>query len=142
MDRDEDGIADKEDVCPDVFGLLENKGCPNPDAVVIPFPTQESSLYSMTYRVLDSVLVVLRENPAYTISIEGHAHKAEGIDAVCGQLATERSEIVKQYLISRQLHVSRINSIKNYSNLRPLNVGKTPLAVAANARAEIILKRN
>lgn len=142
MDRDEDGIADKEDVCPDVFGLLENKGCPNPDAVVIPFPTQESSLYSMTYRVLDSVLIVLRENPAYTISIEGHAHKAEGIDAVCEQLATERSEIVKQYLISRQLHVSRINSVKNYGNLRPLNVGKTPLAVAANARAEIILKRN
>lgn len=142
MDRDEDGIADKEDVCPDVFGLLENKGCPNPDAVVIPFPTQESSLFSMTYRVLDSVLIVLKQNPAYTISIEGHAHKAEGIDAVCGKLATERSEMVKQYLISRQLHVSRINSIKNYGNLRPLNVGKTPLAVAANARAEIILKRN
>jgi outer membrane protein OmpA-like peptidoglycan-associated protein len=142
MDRDEDGISDNEDVCPDVFGLSENKGCPNPDAVVIPFPTQESSLYSMTYRVLDSVLVVLKENPAYTISIEGHAHKAEGIDAVCEQLANERSEIVKQYLISRQLHVSRINSVKNYGNLRPLNVGKTPLAVAANARAEIILKRN
>lgn len=142
MDRDEDGIADNEDVCPDVFGLPDNKGCPNPDAVVVPFPTQESSLYSMTYRVLDSVLVVLKQNPAYTIIIEGHAHKAEGINAVCMQLATERSEIVKQYLISRQLHVSRINSIKNYGNLHPLNVGKTPLAVAANARAEIILKRN
>jgi outer membrane protein OmpA-like peptidoglycan-associated protein len=142
MDRDEDGISDNEDVCPDVFGLLDNKGCPDPNAVVVPFPTKESTLYSMTYLVLDSILLVLKQNPAYTISIEGHAHQAEGIQAVCMQLATERSEIVKQYLISRQFHVSRISSVKNYGNQRPLNAGKTPLAVAANARAEIVLKRN
>lgn len=142
MDRDEDGIVDNEDSCPDVFGLSEFKGCPNPNAIVVPFATQESSLYFKTYNVLDSVLVVLKENPGYTISIEGHAFKAEGIEAVCVKLAAERSEMVKQYLLSRQLNVSRINSVKSYGSQRPLNAGKTPLAIAGNARAEIILKRN
>jgi outer membrane protein OmpA-like peptidoglycan-associated protein len=142
MDRDEDGILDNEDVCPNVFGLQENKGCPDSNAVFVPFSIQESTLYSMAYLVLDSILTVLKENPAYTISIAGHAYKSEGIQAVCMKLATERSEIVKQYLISRQLHVSRISSVKNYGNQRPLNAGKTPLAVALNARAEIIIKRN
>jgi len=142
MDRDEDGIVDSEDSCPDVFGLAEFKGCPNPNAIVVPFATQESALYAQTYNVLDSVLIVLKENPGYTISIEGHAFKAEGIEAVCVSLAAERSEMVKQYLLSRQLNVSRINSVKSYGSQRPINAGKTPLAVAANARAEIILKRN
>lgn len=27
-DRDKDGILDKDDVCPDVFGLKELQGCP------------------------------------------------------------------------------------------------------------------
>jgi len=142
LDRDEDGIEDGQDSCPDVFGVAEHKGCPNPNAIVIPFGTQESALFSRTYSVLDSVLVVLKENPSYTISIEGHAYKAEGIEAVCARLAAERSDMVKQYLLSRQLNISRISSVKSFSNLRPLNAGKTPLAVAANARAEIILKRD
>ena len=91
---------------------------------------------------MDSVILVLKENPGYTVSIEGHAFKAEGIEAVCIGLAAERSEMVKQYLLSRQLNISRINSVNSYGSQRPLNAGKTPLAVAANARAEIILNRN
>lgn len=142
FDRDEDGITDNDDRCPDVFGLKENSGCPNPDAIVVPFATRESALYTPTYKVLDSVILVLKENPGYTVSIEGHAFKAEGIEAVCIGLAAERSEMVKQYLLSRQLNISRINSVKSYGSQRPLNAGKTPIAVAANARAEIILNRN
>jgi len=141
-DRDEDGIVDSQDKCPDVFGVKEHEGCPNPNAIIVPFATQESGLTANTYRVLDSVLLVLRENPGYTVSIEGHAYKAEGIEAVCMRLSRERSEIVKQYLISRQLHVSRISSVANYSSQRPMNAGKTPMDIVTNARAEIILQRN
>ncbi|MEO6540788.1 MAG: OmpA family protein [Ferruginibacter sp.] len=141
-DRDEDGIADNEDACPDVFGLPERKGCPDPNAVVVPFATQESGLYNMTYKVLDSVVGVLRENPTYTIGIEGHAYKGEAINTVCEKLANERAEIVKLYLLSRQLNPARITSIKNYSNRRPVNAGKTPRDILANARAEIIFKKD
>lgn len=31
QDRDKDGIIDSEDLCPDVPGVKEYKGCPNPD---------------------------------------------------------------------------------------------------------------
>ncbi|HEX2684265.1 MAG TPA: OmpA family protein [Ferruginibacter sp.] len=141
-DRDEDGITDNEDACPDVFGLPEHKGCPNPNAVVVPFATQENSLNGMTYKVLDSVVGVLKENPAYTIGIEGHAYKGEAVNTVCERLAGERAEIVRMYLISRQLNPARITYMKNYSNRRPVNAGKTPLDVLLNARAEIIFKKD
>ena len=140
-DRDEDGVTDSDDKCPDVFGYKDKNGCPNTDMVIVPFEIQQSNLYLMTYRVLDSVLAVLSENPSFTIAIEGHAYKNEGISSVCDRLATERAEIVKNYLLSRHLNVSRINSIKNYGNLRPLNAGKTPRAAAANSRAEIVFTR-
>lgn len=138
FDRDEDGIADSEDKCPDVFGHADKGGCPDSNMIIVPFPVQESALYSKTFVVLDSVLAVLKGHPDYTISITGHAFKGEGINAVCQQLGAERMEMVKQYLLSRQLDSKRISSITNYGNSRPLNAGKTPLDVIANARAEII----
>ena len=140
-DRDEDGVIDSEDKCPDVFGYKDKSGCPNTDVVIVPFEIQQSDLILPTYKVLDSVLAILSENPSFTISIEGHAYKGEGISSVCDRLATERADIVKNYLLSRRLNVSRINSIKNYGNLRPLNAGKTPKETAANSRAEIVFTR-
>jgi outer membrane protein OmpA-like peptidoglycan-associated protein len=140
-DRDEDGIVDTEDKCPDEFGFTDNGGCPNKDVVIVPFETQESGLYWQTYQVLDSVIAVLKENPLYSISIEGHAYKTEGINSVCNGLAADRAAIVKNYLISRQLNSSRINALKNYSNRRPLNAGKNPKDISANSRAEIVFTK-
>jgi outer membrane protein OmpA-like peptidoglycan-associated protein len=140
-DRDEDEIADDTDKCPDVFGYIDNNGCPNTGAVIVPFETQLSNLYSKTYGVLDSVIAVLIGNPALTISIEGHAYKTEGINSVCNQLADERASIVKNYLLSRRIDISRIDTIRSFGNRRPLNAGKTPTEIAANCRAEIVFAR-
>ena len=35
-DRDHDGIADKDDLCPDVFGLAQFQGCPDTDGDGVP----------------------------------------------------------------------------------------------------------
>lgn len=137
-DRDEDGVYDGEDKCPDVFGLKEKEGCPNKNAVVVPFAVQESDLQRMTYAVLDSVVSVLKDNPSYNVYIDGHAFVAEGASYVCESLATERAEIVKRYLLSRQIHASRILHVKNYGTSRPVNPGRNPLEVIKNARAEIV----
>ncbi len=137
FDRDEDGITDNADKCPDVFGYAENTGCPDSNSIVVPFRLEEADLYSKTYKVLDSVLAVLKENPSYKINIAGHAYKTEGINAICEWLAAERSDMVKQYLLSRYLNGSRIKSIRNYGTSRPLNPGKNPLQILANIRAEI-----
>lgn len=138
LDRDGDGIADSEDKCPDVFGHADKAGCPDSNMIIVPFPVQESAMYSRTFIVLDSVLSILKGHPDYSISITGHSFKGEGINAVCEQFGAERMEMVRQYLLSRQLDGKRIGSIKNYGTSRPLNAGKTPLDIIANARAEII----
>lgn len=138
-DRDEDGIADDDDRCPDVFGLSDFEGCPDSGAIVVPFPLADWSLTSATYHVLDSVIKLMRENPELTISIDGHANLAEGSYAMCMKLAEERAQIVKNYLFSRQVNNSRIIEVKSYGISRPANAAKNPQHVLKNARAEIRL---
>lgn len=140
-DRDEDGVVDIEDSCPDDYGYKENNGCKDSSIIVIPFENQQSSLSPFTYKALDSVVTVLKENAAYTIAIEGHAYKTEGIHAVCERLAMERASIVKNYLLSRNISNKRIVTIKSAGINRPYNAGKNPREIAANSRAEILLKK-
>jgi outer membrane protein OmpA-like peptidoglycan-associated protein len=139
LDKDEDGIADDEDRCPDVFGLTDFEGCPDSGAIVVPFPIADWALMPSTYNVLDSVIKLLRDNPELTISIDGHAHLAEGSYAMCTKLASERASIVKNYLLSRQVNQSKILEINSYGISRPVNAAKNPLQVLKNARAEIRL---
>lgn len=138
FDRDEDGVMDSEDKCPDVFGYKDSLGCPVKHAVTVPFPMQESALYASTFKVLDSVVAVLKENPAFIILINGHAFRAEGTYAFCERLAVDRAEMVRQYIISRQINRSRIMEGKNYGISRPINAGKTPQDILKSARAEIV----
>lgn len=141
-DRDSDGVADSDDKCPDEFGYKDNNGCPIKESVIVPFAIQESVLYPMTYHVLDSVVAVLKENGALKISIDGHAFVTEGAYSVCENLAFERADIVRQYLLSRQINVSRILRIKSYGTSRPVNPGKNPQQILENARAEIMFTSN
>jgi len=138
-DRDGDGLDDDDDKCPDVFGYRDNGGCPDSGAVMVPFGLQESSLIPMTYNVLDSMVRILRNDPSITISIDGHAHLAEGSYSFCIKLAEERAVIVKNYLISRMINPSRILEVKSSGISKPVNTAKTPLQILKNARAEIWL---
>ena len=140
-DRDEDGIADIYDSCPDEFGYSENKGCPDKEAIIIPFDFQQAYLASFTFTVLDSIVNVLRENPSYKLSIEGHAYQTEGINAVCNELAKQRAEVVKNYLLSRYIAASRILSVQSFGNRRPLNSGKNSKEVYRNIRAQLFLNK-
>lgn len=137
-DRDGDGIEDKMDNCPDEYGYAENHGCPD-SAIIIPFENQQATLYDLTYHVLDSVITLLKNNPSLTITIEGHAGREEGIRSVCEELAIERSNIVKAYLLSRYISRARIDAIKNFGTFRPLNAYRNIQEVLNNCRAEIIL---
>ena len=112
-DRDEDGILNEADGCPDAFGYIDNKGCPDSNAFIIPFGSKEDWLAAFTYHKLDTLVKILRQYPAYTISIQGHAYKTEGNDFLCSQLAANRAAIVKRYLRSRN-----IEEKKNFSGGR------------------------
>lgn len=139
QDRDEDGIADADDQCPDEYGEKDNNGCPNRNAIIIPFEAKQYAMYSMTYNVLDSVIAVLLKDPSITVSIDGHAYKTEGNRTVCEHLAIDRADIVRNYLLTRRITASRIESVKSFGYLRPLNAGKTPKEITRNSRAEIYL---
>ena len=140
-DRDEDGVADTDDSCPDAYGYKENNGCPDSNAVIIPFETQQSFLSADTYKVLDSVISALKENRQYKIKIRGYSYQLEGINAVCERLATERADIVKNYLLSRNISAARILSVQSFGSRRPLNTGKNPQEIALNSRAQIIFEK-
>ncbi len=140
-DRDEDGIADLEDICPDDYGYKENNGCKDSNTIVIPFESQQSFLSSFTYNALDSVVAVLKENEAFTLTIEGHAYKTEGILSVCERLAMERAWIVKKYLLSRNISYKRIITVNSAGVSRPYNAGKNPREITENCRVEILLKK-
>ncbi len=140
-DKDGDEIIDEIDGCPELYGELINEGCPDSNIIIVPFATEVSSLHSITYRVLDSVVSLLKSHPAYTISIEGHAYKTEGIRAVCETLAKDRADMVKQYLLSRFITKSRIITVTTAGLKRRISAGRNPLEIAHNARAEIRLYR-
>lgn len=140
-DRDEDGIADSTDACADKFGYKANNGCPDTGMVIVPFANQQSFLSSFTYNSLDSVVAVLKKDVSYAVSIQGHAFKKEGVQAVCENLAMERAEIVKQYLLSRHIHPSRIIAVTSFGSSRPLNAGKNPQEILQNARVQIYFKK-
>jgi len=140
-DRDEDGIADADDACADVYGYKENNGCPDKNAIIIPFETEQSWLSPATYKVLDSVVVLLKEDPAIKLSVQGHAYTTEGIYSFCERLATERAEVVKKYLLSRNIAANRIVGIKSFGSSHPYNAGKNPQDIALNSRAQIMLEK-
>jgi outer membrane protein OmpA-like peptidoglycan-associated protein len=138
-DRDEDGIADSVDVCADVFGYAANHGCPDTNAILIPFETQQAWLSPATYRVLDSVIVLLKDNPSFAVLIQGHAYQQEGVKTLCERLAIDRAAIVKSYLLSRNIPLRRIVSVQSFGAERPLNAGKNPQETALNSRAQIYI---
>lgn len=136
-DRDEDGVADEVDECPDEYGEILKYGCPDKSLVIVPFEPDQYSLYSVSYNVLDSVKSILLREPSTTISIAGYAYKTEGVDVVCKKLATERADIVKRYLLSRGIEANRIVFSKGFGKSKALNAGKNPVEIIRNSRAEI-----
>lgn len=138
-DRDEDGILNESDNCPDDFGYAEKKGCPDSNAYIIPFGDKEDWLSGITYRSLDTLVKILKQYPSYTISIQGHAHKTEGNDYYCAQLAVNRADIVKRYLMSRYVDEKRILAVRSFGNTRPLNAAKNPAARVANCRVQVFI---
>ena len=138
-DQDEDGILNEEDSCPDIFGYAANKGCPDSNAYIIPFGSQEDWLSGITYLKMDTLVKFLLQNPSYTISIQGHAHKSEGNEYFCSQLATNRADVVKRYLLTRNITEKRILASGGFGDKRPLNAAKNPAAELANCRVQVFI---
>ena len=138
-DIDEDGIPDAMDGCPTQYGSKANNGCPDTNAIIIPFEVEQSFLFSRSFATLDSVIDVLNKNTNLSIIIAGHAYKNEGGAAALNRLAKERAEVAKQYLLSRKISPNRIDAVKSYGASQPITAGRNFGEISKNWRVEIFL---
>ncbi|MEO8405535.1 MAG: OmpA family protein [Chitinophagaceae bacterium] len=144
-DSDNDGINDEEDKCPTVMGLKENNGCPavkqeivekvNYAAKRIQFKFGQADIAPDSYKTLNEIVALLKQNPELKLSIEGHTSN-DGIYELNKKLSQSRADNVKAYLQGKGIDASRLTSI-GYGPDKPLTTGKTAAEKAKNRRVEL-----
>jgi outer membrane protein OmpA-like peptidoglycan-associated protein len=140
-DRDNDGVPDEQDKCPDQTGLPEYQGCV-PDAVKsftgaikgIYFETGSAKILPTSYTALDSAVAVLGGYKSVRLRIEGHTDNA-GKPAANKKLSEARAESVKKYLTSKGVDSGRLET-EGYGDTRPVGDNETTEGRAANRRIE------
>lgn len=146
-DKDNDGYADDIDKCPDQYSKTNN-GCPEIKQEVIAlvekaarsvyFETGKATLKKVSYRSLDQVVSILKQDPSLFIDISGHTDNV-GNDDLNMRLSQERADACKNYLISRGISESRITA-KGYGETMPIADNKTATGRAQNRRTEFKLR--
>ncbi len=146
-DTDGDGINDKEDKCPALFGTKENQGCPDIKNEIkktvdyaannILFATAKYTLLSKSFKGLNEVVEILKENPAMYLKIDGHTDYV-GNDEYNHTLSHNRAAAVKAYFISKGIDESRITSA-GHGETMPVADNKTASGRQKNRRVEMKL---
>jgi OOP family OmpA-OmpF porin len=147
-DTDKDGVNDEEDKCINEPGPASNYGCPvikeeviqrvNAAAKNIFFATGSSKLLAKSFKSLNDVVAALNENPTYNVQIDGHTDNT-GADTMNLRLSNDRAASVKNYLVSKGIADSRLNST-GYGETTPVADNKTAAGRARNRRVEMTLK--
>ena len=147
-DSDKDGVPDAEDVCPNEPGVLSNKGCPEvskeeiailKEAIVgIHFESAKDIITTDSYAILDKVVTVLNNKPAYKLDIEGHTD-SQGDDNFNLELSKKRAAAVKKYLSDKGIASSRLYS-EGYGETVPRADNETSAGRALNRRVELKVK--
>jgi OmpA-OmpF porin, OOP family len=147
VDTDGDGIADPDDKCPNLFGTPENQGCPaikeevvkkvNYAANNIYFATGKFILLSRSFKGLDEVVKLMKDDAQLKISIEGHTDDV-GSDASNMKLSESRANAVKAYFVKKGIDAERINSA-GFGETQPIEDNKTAAGRQKNRRVELKL---
>jgi OOP family OmpA-OmpF porin len=146
-DTDGDGVNDEEDKCPNVKGLVSNNGCAeikqeivekmNYAAKRIQFKFSKSDISPDSYKILNEVADILKQNPDLKLTIEGHTSN-DGVYDSNKKLSMERANAVKTYLESKGIAAARLIAV-GFGPDKPLTSGKTPADKAKNRRVEMKL---
>lgn len=148
-DTDKDGINDEEDKCPTVPGVKENNGCPvikeevvkkvAASAKKIFFATGSSKLLAKSFKSLNDVATILKEDAALKLDIEGHTDNT-GSDKVNLPLSQKRAQSVYDYLTTKGgIDANRI-SHEGFGSSKPVADNKTAKGRGLNRRVEMKLK--
>lgn len=147
VDTDGDGIPDPEDKCPNLAGTKENQGCPevkeevvkkvNYAAQNIYFATGKHTLLSKSFKGLNEVAQIMKENADLKLAIDGHTDDV-GNDAFNQKLSENRAAAVKAYLVKKGVDESRLEST-GHGETEPVADNKTAAGRQKNRRVELKL---
>ncbi|MBK8845031.1 MAG: OmpA family protein [Bacteroidetes bacterium] len=147
-DGDKDGVSDKDDKCPDEAGIAANKGCPEIKEEVkelfkkalqgIQFETGKDVIRKVSFTILDNVVKVMQDNPAYLIDINGYTDDV-GDENANLTLSQNRAAAVKQYLQDKGVNANRIKSA-GFGEANPVANNKTATGRALNRRVEFVVQ--
>lgn len=144
-DSDNDGVLDKDDKCPTVAGTVANNGCPevseddvkklNDYSKTILFDTGKASIKKESLETLDAIADIMKQYTNAKFSIDGHTDSV-GSDALNLKLSEERAATVREYLTTRGLDGSRLES-HGYGETRPIDSNNTAKGKKNNRRVEV-----
>ncbi len=147
-DTDGDGVNDEEDKCPKRAGPASNQGCPEITKEVIEkvnfaaknvfFASGSFKLLPKSFKSLDEVATILKADDLLKIQIDGHTD-SQGDDAKNQTLSDNRAKAVMDYLLSKGVASSSINST-GYGETKPLEDNKTAAGRAKNRRVEMTVR--
>lgn len=149
-DRDNDGVPDATDNCPDVAGPIGNSGCPLYDKVVvkpdrfelkekIAFAWDSAVLDDASRPVLDDVVQALKDNPRVRVQVDGHA-SSEGQEAHNQALSERRAAAVLEYLVAHGIATGRLVS-KGFSSSVPVATNRTVAGREKNRGVEFVVPK-
>jgi len=103
----------------------------------ITFASDGRNLNSKFFKVLDSVVLVIKEFNKTTVVISGHTDSS-GSNSYNQTLSEDRARSVASYLISRKVTQARLD-VAGYGEKYPLATNKTAQGRSLNRRVEITL---
>ena len=131
-------------MCPEVFGLIENEGCPKMTEKVkdrlekieqlILFETDQDILTEEALISLEEVYSILIQYPNLNIIVEGHTDDTGGVN-YNQELSEKRVATVLRFLIKRGISSSKIKSAA-YGETRPLRTNSTSEGRRYNRRVQ------
>ena len=147
-DTDGDGVNDEEDKCPTRVGPASNQGCPviakeviekvNFAAKNVFFATGSFKLLPKSFKSLDEVVKLLKDDESLMIDVDGHTD-AQGSDESNQVLSDNRAGAVKNYLVGKGISESRLKSA-GYGETKPVADNTTAAGRAKNRRTEMTVR--
>jgi type IX secretion system PorP/SprF family membrane protein len=146
-DTDGDGLNDNEDECPKTSGPVTNKGCPiieKKDQEVIDlavknleFKINQAVIQQISFPSLNTLVEKLKEKENWILNLSGHTDNL-GDDDANMILSKNRSEAVKQYLISQGISESRIK-VNYFGETKPIADNNSSEGRQKNRRVEFVI---